>query len=257
VSSSDTLTFRLVPKGQTLNLEKFIRGLTLIQRMLTEVDYAVTRKTAGRWTVKKLQSSAPTITLQAPPKSIPAVPIFKAGIRELATNKRLTAPPASFTEKALRDLADTRHLFAGRQGMRELEIESGGEEVATVQPDTIDRVQSILLGGYYMLGSIEGSLERINWHGRHNFTVWDRVSGAPVTVSFSEAQEGLVLAHAKERVLVSGRIRYFANGVPRSITELDDITPLPYDFPKELAAFGSIPDLTDGVDSVEFVKALR
>ena len=36
-----------------------------------------------------------------------------------------------------------------------------------------------------------------------------------------------------------------------------DIQVLAYDYPKELATFGSIPDLTNGVDSVDYVKALR
>lgn len=112
-------------------------------------------------------------------------------------------------------------------------------------------------GGYHTLGSVEGHLERINWHGNRSFTIWDRVTGAPVGVYFDADREQDVIRMAKRVVVVTGLVRHFSDGTPRSITDLVDILPIDDFEPPVVGTFGSIPDFTNGLDSVEYVKAGR
>ena len=120
-------------------------------------------------------------------------------------------------------------------------------------------VDFILRGGATALGSVEGRLEAINVHGTRTFTVWDRVTGADVRCTFPKDSSwtARIKSLVECRVLVVGTVHYLRDGQPYAITELTDIldrTPDP-SLPK--ATFGSIPNLTGGVDSVEYVHRIR
>ena len=66
-----------------------------------------------------------------------------------------------------------------------------------------------------------------------------------------------VTGFLEKRVFVRGSIRYFINGVPRAIKDIEDIedaTPDP-NLPK--ADFGSIPDKDEAQDPVTFLRTIR
>ena len=109
------------------------------------------------------------------------------------------------------------------------------------------------------MGSLEGTLEVINLHGTPSFKIWDRVSNAPVHCFFPNTPDwkGRVKENLERRVAVTGTIRYFINGIPRTVTdilELQDITPDP-SLPR--AEFGSIPDEDASHSPVEFLRSIR
>ena len=142
------------------------------------------------------------------------------------------------------DLKKMRRLFGGRSRARSIAVFVDGQQTATIRRGISEQVDRILAAGYRNLGSLQGTLEVINVHGAPGVTIWDRVSGSPVRCSIPNNAEWIerVKGLLQKRVSVTGDIRYFVNGTPRSIsgvTRIEDATPDPT-LPR--AEFGSIPD---------------
>ena len=134
------------------------------------------------------------------------------------------------------------------------------ERMAIIDEDIHKQADRILSYGYFNLGSLEGTLEAINVHGRATVTIWDRVSRSPVRCSIPKKSEWIeqVKGLLQKRVTVKGKIRYFVNGVPRSISnirEIEDATP---DSNLPRAEFGSIPHRSVlEVGAAEWLKSIR
>ena len=254
----DGLTFTINPDAQAASVELFVKALGDISRLLRDVDYAIHRdRSKRRWVIEQLHSSAPTVTVQPILGDQETVFIIAEGIRSITGGT--DEPPHYFTEDVLNDLRRMRHLFVGNDQARSIVVSTGGQETATIERDISEKTNRILNAGYWNLASIEGMLEGINVHRSPTFTIWDRISRAPVRCSVS-SQSGLI-ENAKEllgkRVFVKGSVRYFRNGTPRAITdvmELRDASPDP-NLPE--ASFGSIPDPEASQDPVEFLRKIR
>lgn len=148
-----------------------------------------------------------------------------------------------------------RHRLVGTQQVEdEMTAVEHGERM---RAQVIDRVLS---GGYKALGSLEGRLDAINLHRAPTFTIWDRLSGAPVRVSFPSGQvwKDRVTALLGRRVRVSGMVRYTPSGVPRTISGVSGVEDTTYDPNQPVGDFGSVPELLDnGMTGTEYVKSRR
>ena len=252
------LTFTIHPDNQTSSVDLFVKAMDDIRRLLNDVGYAVHRnRVERRWIVAELRSSAPTVTVTTLLGDEESLLAVSDGIREVANGT--DRPPEFFTEPVLEDLKRMRRHFRGRDKARSIEVALNGDVTATIQEDIGEQADRILRAGYWNLGSVEGALEALNFHGAATFTVWDRVSRAPVRCSLADVPSGKerVRELLEKRVRVTGRVRYFQNGVPRSVVDIRDIqdaTPDP-NLPK--AGFGSIPDVEAARDPVAFLRAVR
>lgn len=257
------LTFAIVPpKGEhDLTLGAFFRSVGSIRRLIGDVDWAVEgRRRQGRWLVERLESSAPTVTIRPASDGAQTVEAIASGLHLLTRADELREPPPYFSDFALRDLQDMGSLFRGREAVARIDVARGTAPVGTLDPSIEPRVERIYRAGYTMLGSVEGRLDAINLHGRGVFTVWDRLTGSPVRCALSNDPQTIeqVKSLLTRSVLVAGRVSYFAHGVPRAISEITEITPLPTrDEFRLRASFGSIPDLTGDVETDEFVRTRR
>ncbi|MBI2855999.1 MAG: hypothetical protein HYX93_04055 [Chloroflexi bacterium] len=253
------LTFVINPDAQAASVDLFFKALENIRRLLRDVDYAIHRESGTRrWVISEMHSSAPTLTVNPLLGDRETIDAVAMGIRSV-TIGQADHPPQYFTEQALNDLAQMRRLFKGRDRARSIGVLVDSEPTATIGEGIDDQTKRILVAGYWNLGSIEGRLDAINVHGTPTFTVWDRVSRAPVRCSFPNDPEWKErVKHLLERrVFVKGKIRYFSNGVPRSIGAIEgiqDATPDP-NLPK--AGFGSIPDREAARDPVQFLRGIR
>ncbi|MBI4303387.1 MAG: hypothetical protein HY665_03510 [Chloroflexi bacterium] len=252
------LTFVIHPDGETISVNLFLRTIEDVDRLIRDVDYAVSKERGTRrWIIAALHSSAPTITLKPVLDNDEIVEAFVNGLRTITTGA--LEPPAHFTEQALDDLKRMRRLFVGQDRAKRLVFSSNGKESAAIEKGIDEKAERILRGGYWNLGSVEGTLEALNLHGNPTFTVWDRVSRAPVRCSFPRnvTWKERVKELLERRVLVVGRVNYFRNGIPRSVTNIeriDDMTPAP-NLPK--ATFGSIPSPIIAENPVGYLRAVR
>ena len=255
---SDGLTFQIQPEGETASLDLFVRVLEDVRKLVIEVDYAVNRERSGkRWAVTRLRSSAPTFTIAPADADLRATDAIFAGIVEISQGT--DSPPQYFTEDVLECLIKMRRHFRGQDRASSITVFANGDKPAEITKDIDGKVKKILDSSYWSLGSLEGRLEAVNFHRQPSFTIWERVSRAPVRCSLPNDQNWKDRAKSllEKRVLVQGRIRYFSNGVPRSISsivEILDNTPDP-SLPK--AGFGSIPDTEAAKDPAEFLRAIR
>jgi hypothetical protein len=240
---ADRLTFVINPDDESASVGLFLKSLQDISRLLRDVDYAIYgAKPKHRWVIHELKSSAPSITLQPDLSDGHAVQAIGTGLHIVTTGT--DHPPPYFTEQVLEDLKRMRRLFGGKSRARSISVSVNYEEAATIRSDIAEKASRILTAGYQNLGSLQGTLGAINVHGTPTVTIWDRVSRAPVRCSIPKSDEWI--AHVKtllaKRVLVTGKVHYFVNGTPRSISgviEIEDATP---DRNLPRAEFGSIPD---------------
>lgn len=252
------LTFVINPESEVASLGLFCRAIEDINRLLRDANYAIRReKSPKSWAVKSLHSSAPTMTVDSLLGDNETISVIARGIKEITDGT--DRPPDSFTERELENLKRMRRLYRGKDRVHSITVTMDDGPTAEIRADIAEKVDQILSAGYSNLGSLAGDLEAINLHGSPVFTIWERVSRAPVRCSFPNEAEWKerVRDLLEKRVLVRGRIRYFANGVPRSvgnIAELRDATPDP-DLPK--AYFGAIPDAEAARDPVAFLNAIR
>ena len=255
---ADGLTFVIHPEAQAASIDLFLKALDNIRRLLRDVDYAIHReRSSRRWVISQLRASSPSITMQPLLGDRETIDAIAVGIQAVTIGT--DQPPQYFTEQALEDLKRMRRLFVGRDRARSIVVSVDEEETATIRQDIFEKASKILTSGYWNLGSLEGTLEAINVHGSPTFTIWDRVSRAPVRCSFPNepAWKQRVKDYLEKRVFVRGTIRYFVNGIPRAITSIVDVqdaTPDP-NLPK--AEFGSIADKEAARDPVEFLRSIR
>ena len=240
---ADDLTFVINPEAESASIGLLLKSLEDIGRLLRHVDRAVYgARSENQWLVSSLTSSAPTITVQPTLNGYEAAEAVGAGLR--AVTAGTNQPPRYFSEEALIHLQKMRRLFGGRSRARSIAVFVSGNQAATIGRDISEKVDRILTAGYRNWGSLEGTLEVINVHNTATVKIWDRVSRSPVRCSIPRDAEWIdrVKSLLQKRVLVTGDVRYFVNGVPRSISNvagIEDATPDPA-LPR--AEFGSIPD---------------
>jgi len=222
------------------------------------VDYAMHQERGGRrWVITHLHASSPTITVNPLLADEETITTIATGIHTIMSGTE--QPPQYFTEQALTDLIRMRRLFRGRDRALSIAVAVDDRESATIREDIHQKATRILAASYWNLGTIEGRLEAINLHRIPSFTIWDRVSRAPVRCSFpSDAEwKSRVKDHLERRVFVKGKVRYFVNGVPRSIAAIEDLWDATPDPTLPKAEFGSIPDKEAARDPVAFLRGIR
>ncbi len=253
-----SLTFVIHPDAESVSVRLFLKAIEDIDRIIRDVDYAVTReKGTRRWIISGLHSSTPTITLRPALDNAEIVEAVAHGLQTITTGT--LEPPAYFTEQTLDDLKRMRRLFTGRDRAKSLELSSNGEKHAVIERDIGEKTDRILKGGYWNLGSLEGTLEALNLHGNPTFTIWDRISRLPVRCNFprDSTWREQIKSLLEKRVLVIGRINYFRNGRPRSITHIEKIEDMTPDLSLPIATFGSIPSPDIAKDPAGFLHIIR
>lgn len=254
---AESLVFELVPRGELLTFRAMIRTTDAINRILRAVDYGLTHNKVGReWLITRLTSPIPTVTIKPMLDEVGIVDATASGIQIITAEETPIGPPEGWTEFALNDLRDMKRLFNGHYEMRQVLVSKDDEPVGRIGDDIRRKVDRVYRGGSSLLGSLEGTLEAVNLHGRAHITIWERVSGKPVRVYLTKELKSIIPELLEHRVLAIGRVNYFANGTPRSIVDVTDIRELTREH-RLTAGFGSIPDLTGDRDTSEFLKAMR
>lgn len=254
----DGLTFQIQPEGETASLDLFVRVLEDVRKLVIEVDYAVNRERSGkRWAVTRLHSSAPAFTIAPADADLRAMDAIFAGICEITRGTDL--PPQYFNGEVLRRLKKMRRHFQGPDKASRISVFANGCGESVIGGDIGDRVNKVLNAGRWDLGSLEGYLEAVNFHGNPRFTIWERSTRSMVQCSLPKGPEWRerVKSLLEKRVLVSGKIRYFSNGFPRSISEIRDLVDNTPDPTLPRAEFGCIPDAEAAKDPAKFLRKIR
>ena len=259
IGMPDQLTFVIQPNDEFSSFDLLVKSLEDIKRVLRHVDYAMYGRISRRqqeWAVHSIRSSAPTITLVPRREDRRAVGIVAEGLRILTEGT--DQPPPHFTEPVLEGVKGMSRLFRGRSCARALNVLVDDEHVASIGQDIAEQTDRVLSAGHRNLGSLQGRLEAINVHNSPTATIWDGVSDAPVRWTFPRADTDGIKSLLEKLVLVTGDIRYFSNGMPRSIsnvTAFEEVSAVQY---SEKAGFGSIPDgEVQAIGAVQWLMSVR
>jgi hypothetical protein len=256
---AESLTFQIAPETEFISYELLEQSLSNIRRLVVDVDFAFTGEKIGRiWIVQDIRSSDPTITIRPMVDGSGVVDVIANGLAAII-HEDAYSPPVGYSIDALQDLRSMDRLFRGRERLRFLRCKTNDQDIATIDTAVKPKVDRILHRGYWLLGSIEGHLDALNLHGATTFTIWDRVTGAPVRCYFAREDKERIKGLLEHRVLVAGLIRYFQNGTPHTISQITEIRDRGSKDDAPKVDFGSIPQgyITSGQDSVDYVKALR
>ena len=259
-----SITFVLQPEGDFASFGAVVKSIENIYRLLRFVDYSATRRKAGRlWEIERIQSTAPTVTLVPPPGEADAVDVIAGGLH-LVTMVGTNFPPSHFSEDALQQLSKMSRLFKGRERLSTVSVYVDNDvvdriPVATIRRDISSKVKPILGSGYSETGFLEGTLEAINLHGSPTFTIWEQITGVPVRCVFpnDEGWKRQVQSLLEKPILIGGQVNYFGNGLPRSVSRIENLADVTPDSSLPLEAYGSIPDLTGGMDTIEYLRTIR
>ena len=252
------LTFAVNPESEVASVDLFRRALEDINRLLLDANYAIRHeRSVSSWIVRGLHSSSPTITVGSTLDDDEAVEAIGQGIKAITSGT--DHPPNYFTEKELEDLKKMRRLFVGRDRARSITVSINGDNITEIEKDISTKVDRILTSGYSILGSLEGTLEAINLHRAPTFTIWERVSRAPVRCSFPNEPDWKerVRELLEKRVMVRGYVRYFANGFPRRVSDIVELADGTREQGLSRASFGSVPNREAARDPVAFLNSIR
>ena len=99
--SSSEVTFVVNPETEAASVGLLLNSLEHINRLLRDVDYAIYgAKSQHKWVIRKLQSSAPSITVQPEISNghgLQAVEVISGGLRAVTVGT--DHPPQFFTNR--------------------------------------------------------------------------------------------------------------------------------------------------------------
>ena len=253
-----TFTFVIHPYNEQTSLDLFLKTIDDIRRFVRDIDYSVTRERGTRrWIIESLHSSNPTITVRPLLENEELINAITDGIESIS--KGTLEPPKHWNEPTLEDLRRMRRLFRGRDRAKSVEFTREGGKPTKIERDIGEKVEKILRGGFAAFGSIEGTLEAVNLHGYPTFTIWDRLSNAPVRCYFPKDRiwSDRIKQLLEKRVITRGKVNYFNNGLPRSIVSIEDVIDATPDLlSKTKAEFGSLSKDRPS-DMIEFMRHIR
>ena len=152
------ITFVIHPETESVSVGLFLRTIADMNRLILDIDYAITGETGKRrWVVSQLHSSSPSITVTPLLDKPEVAQAFVPGLRTITEGTE--EPPAHFTEQALSDLKKMKHLFVGPDRAKWLDVYSNGDRPAIIQKGIELQADRILKAIYWNLGSIEGTLD--------------------------------------------------------------------------------------------------
>lgn len=118
----------------------------------------------------------------------------------------LQAPPDGFTPDVMRHLQDLGSVAEQTSGP--LSIFVGVDQRVNITREFTSTVKRVSERGYADTGSLEGTLDALNVHGKYTFSLYRFGPFRKVKVYFSEGDFEHVRSAVKRRVTVHGEIRY-------------------------------------------------
>jgi hypothetical protein len=237
---SQVNTIRLEISGARITAEKFTQSVRTFFELIKDVSTSVAGKPgAVRWIVSVEQGS---IGLCATAESVDGSPrlasqtvrTVKSGIVDISKRAR---KPKHFSDNALKKLFDLGNIVGlGEEGVDRVRV-GIGKSWSELSPASVAYVDELLGVRSNAYGTVEGELLALNVKGRLKFSVYEALTGKPVTCFFADEMFSDVVAAIRKRVSAYGMIRYKKNGEPKSI-EIEQLTVFPSE--DELPSFSDM-----------------
>lgn len=246
----------------TISAAGFLEALRSSLRILAELDSGISGQPRGTldWVITDLYTHS--LGAELTPRSRlgernvgPAVTAAFVGGMAQIEREGTTLPYLS--EAGMRDVRRLLKLI-GRDGAQGLVVADARARVG-LSARAAANVEELIPARHQALGSVDGVLEVISIHGPARFVIYHSRTRKAVTCRFDRQRWLEAVKEALgSRVNVAGAVHYNAKGEPLRI-DLADIRRLKAEdqLPAIARLTGSMPDLTGGQRSEEYVRSLR
>lgn len=255
------VTLYLKESDSHLTARAFIKATNELLNLLQEVETTMYSKdkAALSWVIAKLGSGSATIELAA--LGEPALPYSPeevtsatlSGLRILDTQP---VRPPFFSDRAIQHAKALAAMVGKEAGM--IAISANGHEVI-LSPRMTLHVEVLMEPLVEELGTIEGQLKMVTLAGTPYFGVYDDITGKRVSCEFELELLEKIKSALGRRVSVSGLVSYGADGLPKRIREISDLTVFPPDeeLPTAEEVLRADLDLTGGLSLEDFMQRIR
>ena len=127
--------------------------------------------------------------------------------------------PAQFTDKAIEYSRTLASLFKSSTLQAKIRVWSGQEESISVTRAIATHAVELLSPAYEEDGAVDGTLEKLDAHGKLQFVIYDVIDDRSVKCEVTEEQLEQVWGNFRKRVEVIGTVKYRKDGMPVSIKE--------------------------------------
>lgn len=255
------LEFRLEgdPKKEGLVLaQDFVAFLGSVLDTLKKLELERGRKPSISYRIVELEIGSAVVALEPEgEEAADAQAILSdflegfAAVRDRTLHTRRFSPA---TQKAFRSLAKPLK----ESHLRLISVRSDSIDLE-LRPDSGPALRALGVPDVHAMGEISGYIDAINVHREPVFFLYPEVGPSRVRCVFDRPLLDDVRSALKRFVTVRGMVEY-PEGSPfatRVTVEHVDVHPREPDLVPLEAIFGSVPDLTGGLDSVTFVRRQR
>jgi len=257
MAAKPSLTFKLEGADKDAGavfFEDFRQFLDDVAACLDRVQRRVTDQKV-RHRIVDLKTASATVTIEALTRNgdqraaHQIYDTFTRTIAALETSGKVDPRLKADDLKAFRRLAEP--VLRG-----EKQVEVAGTTLSTRFVANIDEKLGKIV---HSKGTVKGRLEKLNLHGRSEFTLYPPIGRHAVTCVFPEALFQTVRRAIQHSVTVSGLLTYRGDSPYPERVRVDSIEIHPSDdeLPTLSSLRGLLPDATSGKTSVKFVEAIR
>lgn len=253
----ERLSFALVPEDGRVPMsvvEDAMHQVTVLLRGIERAQLMQPKARTRTWYLEPHPALAkvPTFDLvavtgyQIPGKRILPSQALVTGVRQLNTNK-LDGPPPSFTEQEMENLRNLKERVLQR-GVKEIPFWKTETGPRAIVGSAIDKqVERALRPAVSAFGSVQGILGSVKAYGQHYFSVWDDFSGYAIRCYFEPDRLDEVKSNLTKHVSIGGWVSYFADGRPKSVSRINQISELrPLGWKSGKDYWGAMRDLSTG-----------
>jgi hypothetical protein len=137
-------------------------------------------------------------------------------------------------------------------------IESVGQNPLYILRPEQDTVRRHRKETYSAWSSIDGKLDVISVHHQPSFVIFEHGSQQAVHCTFPDSWMSTVKDYLGLRVITEGYVHYNEKGLPTSLSEPTSLEKVPDPRQEDILAYrGSMPGISGGLSSYEYVRQLR
>lgn len=223
---------------------------------LRRVEEVVTEKPGMQHRIVGLASGSACLELEpvskrdAPNTGVAVYRLFKETVAALQNGEKADSRLSNMDLKVFRKLAEPLNR-------RLTSVDISGIHLTTQFIANIDKAIGVV--NIPSDGTISGRLERLNVHNRTECTLFPPVGGMPIICTFPEEMYTDIHAAFTRTVTVHGRMTYKANKpFPERVQVATfEVHPSDDQLPTLADLKGLLPDATDGMSVIDFLRAHR
>lgn len=256
------LRFELQGKPGDITLDAFVTAVANWQKILAEVDAALSGKSSGsvEWRVSNLSMGSLRVEAESFSKLENhdyGPEVVRASIQGLGILEHEPSIPPYLSESGLKHVRRLLGII-GTNGVTGIYMANHAAD-ATLTKTSLDNMRRALRVRDRSIGSVEGRLDQISVHGKAPVcVVYLHRTHKAVRCQFTSTMLDEVKAALGRRVIAAGIVSYNERHEPvRVALQFLHHLPSSAELPSIETIAGSDPNFTGGLDSVEYVRRMR